>query len=345
VVLWLGVVVSSHHQVKLVDKSVTQSASGKSISIIMIKLYIVTFAVVCVLSVDAAKDPKNPFAYTCIDSKKYQDIALNSEFTCADDTSCLCSHFQLKGSSWNCISGENPCGSSPKIPRYPTSSFQATILGSVDDGSAIMNISSQWIYDGANRRERMDSIVWERSPEPNRFFSSRTVHMVTTGEMVFEVTADSMDMHDAKCRGFPLPPLFTGTAAFGSINRFLPRDDRLYASHDDKFIGSEEVVTANGNKVKCDVWGWTEHDSETLKEAGFHKVYVSSEDGWPIREVEVLYIENSDPVIVDVEFQFDRRVSHVSGGWYLGNEAEANIFEVPRDCIVPRPKRTEHSDL
>lgn len=93
----------------------------------MFKLYLSTLAMVGAVSASASKDLKNPFAYTCIDSTKYHDIALNSDFTCDDDNVCLCSHYKMIDKSWSCISGENPCGKSPKIPRYPTSSFQGKI--------------------------------------------------------------------------------------------------------------------------------------------------------------------------------------------------------------------------
>lgn len=90
----------------------------------MLKLYISTLALASIVSAKPDKDPKNPFAYSCVDSTKYHDVALNSEFTCNDDMTCLCSHYRLSDNSWSCIAGENPCGKSPTIPRYPTSSFQ-----------------------------------------------------------------------------------------------------------------------------------------------------------------------------------------------------------------------------
>mmetsp|Transcript_3968 Transcript_3968/g.5056 ORF Transcript_3968/g.5056 Transcript_3968/m.5056 type:complete len:309 (+) Transcript_3968:179-1105(+) len=296
--------------------------------------------------VSANAEAKNPFTFSCLTSTTFKDHTKKIEGTCDSGNTCMCSHFRLFDNSWNCVPGEVPCGNSPKIPRFPTSSFQASITGSVDDGSAVVNMTGQWIYDGANRRERLDSVVWERSPEPNRFFSARSIHMVTAGEMVFEVTGEAIDMRDAKCKGFPLSQEFTGTAAIGSINRFLPREDRLYSTHEDKYLGKEDLIGYHGSLQKTDVWGWTEHDSETGEEVGYHKVYVSSDDGWPIREVEVLYIEDSDPVIVTMEFVFDHRVSYVSGGWYLGtDDVENSIFDVPRDCMVPRPKRKPDGDL
>jgi len=103
--------------------------------------------------------------------------------------------------------------------------------------------------------------------------------MVTVGEMTFETVSQSMDMIDARCEGAPSEASFAGTAAVGSINRFLPRDARYFVRREDRFLGYEDLPAPGGTR-RCSVWGWLETEAQV--EVGFHKVYIAVRNGWSV---------------------------------------------------------------
>ena len=117
----------------------------------------VLFAGMVALSIgDAAETQKPawyPFTSTCVNSNEVRDNVQHREFACPTGTSCLCTHFSAVDGSWNCFEGEEACRNIPHAtPRYPTNSFQATIVVSIDDGSAVTNMTAAWIHDASNRR-------------------------------------------------------------------------------------------------------------------------------------------------------------------------------------------------
>jgi len=226
------------------------------------------------------------------------------------------------------------------------------VVAGLDDGSSITNVTTMWIHDGGNRRDRKDSVVWERSPAPDSFFAFRSTRTVTLDGFAYEVDSDSANMREARCTGSAADDdaLFGGTAAVGSINRLLPRDARLFLSRADRFLGYEDVAVAGGTR-RASVWGWYDHDSGPGRaEVGHHKVWVSVRTGWPMREEELMVTSSGDAaaqaqarrvrvgagaavpaqrsgdVTAWADFTFDFGPSAVSEGWYLGvNHVESAV--------------------
>jgi hypothetical protein len=85
--------------------------------------------------------------------------------------------------------------------------------------SQVTNMTGLWVHDGANQRERLDSLVWERSTPPNQFFSFHTARQVTAQGITYESVSESANLREARCDGAPSEVPFTGTAAVGSLNR------------------------------------------------------------------------------------------------------------------------------
>lgn len=88
-----------------------------------------------------------------------------------------------------------------------------------DCGCQVTNLTGQWVHDGANQRERLDTVVWERSAPPNHFFSLHSARQVTAQGMTYETVSDSANMREARCDGAPSEVPFSGSAAVGSLNR------------------------------------------------------------------------------------------------------------------------------
>jgi hypothetical protein len=129
-----------------------------------------------------------PFLSTCLGPMAARDNSNGNTEMCPIGTACLCPRYSALNDSWSCLIDETPCRNIPHAtPRYPTNSFHASLVGSLNDGSSFTNVSLMWIHDGGNQRERMDGIMWERSPSPDHYFSFRSTRMVTVAGMVYEV--------------------------------------------------------------------------------------------------------------------------------------------------------------
>jgi hypothetical protein len=147
-----------------------------------------------------------------------------------------------------------------------------------------------------------------------------------------------MEMRDSRCDGAPLESPFSGTAAVGSINRFMPKEMRYFLRRDDRFLGYEDLDFAGGTR-RCSVWGWYEHDPASGLEIGWHKVYVAVRNGWPMKEVQTMAVEGGAAIEASVDFSFDFASTDVSEGWYLGiPQVEASIFAIPDECNINRQK-------
>jgi hypothetical protein len=95
------------------------------------------------LSVAAAFEELLPFTATCLSSTQAIDPASGESYECAAGMVCSCARYLAADDTWNCLGDEVACRSIPHTtPRYPTNSFQATLVSSVYDGQSLINITS-----------------------------------------------------------------------------------------------------------------------------------------------------------------------------------------------------------
>jgi hypothetical protein len=79
-----------------------------------------------------------PFATTCLSAATVRDNRNGEETVCATGTACLCPRYVAADKSWNCVADDVPCRNIPhSTPRYPTNTFQATLVGGLYDGSSV----------------------------------------------------------------------------------------------------------------------------------------------------------------------------------------------------------------
>lgn len=102
---------------------------------------------------DAPKDThrslqSSSFSASCVGEAEVR-TSHGDSYTCTTGTSCLCPRFSSVDFSWNCLADEIPCRNIPQAtPRYPTNTFQATIVASVFDGSSVTNVTQVRLNPG-----------------------------------------------------------------------------------------------------------------------------------------------------------------------------------------------------
>mmetsp|Transcript_136759 Transcript_136759/g.381179 ORF Transcript_136759/g.381179 Transcript_136759/m.381179 type:complete len:348 (-) Transcript_136759:101-1144(-) len=183
-----------------------------------------------------------------------------------------------------------PLGSSAGIPNLFTARvvFEATLPGPGRD--EYFNLTSFWVRDGAQKRERYDTLAFTRALSSSPWLSmDKYESTAQIGSVCWEYGREEWGTGTKTCAQYESEDRVFQPGVSTSIRRWVPHalvqklgnsgaHHSIWPAHTLTFLGSEPMMLIGGQSMDCEKYGWQGEFG------GSHTVWVSKSHGLVVRE-------------------------------------------------------------